>query len=158
MKRLSVAFLFLLGLPGCGPNSENTVPFADSPIIEATILWSAQLDPVTWEPLELKKLLRNRKRFGQEGNFYKVKDGTKAFGHEVLYIGMLGIDLIPGPNVTLKGTPDEIAQYITQHNGIKLLKVGDEFRADLKKDIVLLVGPHPSRKDASIVIGAYLGK
>jgi len=116
------------------------------------------MDPVTWEPIELSKMLNDTNRFSQVGNFYKVRDGTTAFGHQVLFVGLLGIDLIPGPNVTLQGTPDEIADFINQHHGIKLLKSGDEYRCDLKKDIVLFVGPHPSKKNQTMVIGAYLGK
>jgi len=158
MKPKTIGMLLLLGLVGCHSPQKQSSTADDSQIIESTILWRATIDAVTWEPLELKSMLSDSSRFRQEGNFYKVKDSTKAFGHEALYIGMVGIDLIPGPNVMLKGDPDNVAQYITRHNGIKLIKKGEEYQAELKQDIMLCVAPHPSRKGATLVIGAYLGK
>jgi hypothetical protein len=158
MKLKILQLLIFFGLAGCQWEQNQSLPIDDSNVIESTILWNAEIDPVTWEPLLLKKKLRDQGRFKQEGNFYKAKVPIHAFGHEVLYIGLVGLDLIPGPNVMLKGTPDEIAKYITDHNGIKLIKKGDEYQAELKKDILLCVGAHPSKKGATLVIGAYFGK
>jgi hypothetical protein len=158
MKLKIFQLLLVLGLTGCREAQNQSLKTDDSNVIESTILWKAEIDPVTWEPLLLKKMLRNQGRFKQEGNFYKANVPIHAFGHEVLYIGTVGLDLIPGPNVMLKGAPEDIAKYMTEHNGIKLIKKGDEYEAELKKDIVLCIAAHPSKEGATLVIGAYFGK
>lgn len=158
MKLKIFQLLLILGLTGCQEIPNQSLQTDDSNVIESTILWKAEINPVTWEPLLLKKMLRDQGRFTQENNFYKVKTPINAFGHEVLYIGTVGLDMIPGPNVMLKGTPADIAKHITEHNGIKLTKKGDEYQAELKKDIVLCIGAHPSKEGATLVIGAYFGK
>jgi len=102
-------------------------------------------------------VLRNPMRFKKVGNFYEVKDGTMVFGHQAIYIGNLGIDLIPGPNATVKGSPEEVAAYIAEHKGIEFTEKEGEYQAELTKHIVLCVAPHASLSDTSMVIGAYLG-
>jgi hypothetical protein len=158
MKLKIFQLLFVFGLTGCREVTNQSLQAVDSDVIESTILWKAEIDPVTWEPLLLKKMLRDQGRFQQEGNFYKAIKPINAFGHEVLYVGMVGLDLIPGPNVMLKGAPEDIAKYITEHHGIKLIKKNAEYQAELKKDIVLCIGAHPSMEGATLVIGAYFGK
>ena len=158
MKPKTFHLLLLFGLTGCREAPNQSLKTDDSNVIESTILWKAEIDPVTGEPLLLKKKLRDQGLFKQEGNFYKAKVPINAFGHEVLYIGTVGLDLIPGPNVMLKGAPEDIAKHITEHNGIELIKNGDEYHSELKKDIILYVSAHPSKEGATLVIGAYVGK
>ena len=156
MKAALFAVSFL-ALTGCRALLPPPSPAEESRIIESTILWEAKLDPVTWEPYAMTKLLRNFRRFKRMGNFYEAKDGTMAFGHEVIYLGLLGIELVPGPNATLKGKSSEVADYIGKHHNIKFSENDGEYQAELRKHIVLCVAPHPSLEDTSMVIGAYLG-
>jgi hypothetical protein len=130
----------------------------DSKVIELTILWKAELDPVTWRPIALDELLSDTKRFNKVGNFYEVKDGTKAFGHEALYIGLIGIDVTSGPNATIQSSPQDIAEYIESNYEVTLEKVEGGYRADLKKDVELLITAHPNLEGASMIIGAYFGR
>ncbi len=149
-----VAIICILPLHAIAGQEEELSP---SKIVESTVLWNAQIDEVTWEPIELSKLLNNSEGFTKAGNFYKVNSELKVFGHKALYIGMRGIEFIPGPNVTLEGNPATVSEYISKNYKISFHQNENEYVADLKEYIKLVIGPHPNLKDSSIVIGAYLG-
>jgi len=129
----------------------------ESEIIESTLLWEAPIDEVTWEPLKLKELLKDTTQFSPSGNFYKVNYDLYVFGHKAIYLGMRGIDFVPGPNATLEGNPEAISKNISENYNITFTKNEDEYVADLKEYIKLVIAPHPNLKDTSLVIGAYLG-
>lgn len=125
-------------------------------IIEQTVFWDAKRDS-RWTPVEMAKLVGNSDLFTQEGNFYKPKSKIIIFGHELVYAGMLGVDLYPGPNVTLAGKAKSVKEAIEKSRKIKMEEVEGGYIADLKKDIKLLIFPHPNKSKQTIVIGAYLG-
>lgn len=129
-----------------------------SKIIESTILWEAQIDEVTWEPLKLNELLKDTKLFSKVGNFYKVNYDLNVFGHKALYVGTRGVELIVGPNVTLAGKTDSISESISKNYNIEFKNHGEIYVAELKDLIELVITPHPNMKDTSLVIGAYTGE
>lgn len=150
---LICSLFILVSFAGAEVNKKS-----ETEIIESTILWESKLDKETWEPIELQKLISKNSYYKKEGNFYKIENKkVMAFGHEVIYLGLLGIELIPGPNAVLKGTPKEIADYIEKKRGLKFVSNKGEYMCDLKKHIKLVIGKHPSMKNASLIIGAYLG-
>ncbi|MFH1022157.1 MAG: hypothetical protein V1809_02075 [Planctomycetota bacterium] len=163
--RIASFFAIVFCLAGCQATPQTasqstphtTRPSPEAQLIESTILWNAKVDAVTWEPIELKKMLADKKRFTPAGNFYRSNDNITAFGHKVLYIGTLGIDLVSGPNVTLEGNPRSIAAFIAKEHNISFSENDGEYTADIKKNIKMVVSPHPNLKNTSIVIGAYLG-
>lgn len=126
-------------------------------IIESTILWKSEIDEITWEPLKLKALLSDNKSFTKEGNFFKIESEILVFGHKATYVGMLGIDLIPGPNVVIKASPAEVVKNIELNHKLKFKNIDGEYVADLKENTKLVVAPHPNQENTSMVIGAYLG-
>lgn len=129
-----------------------------SKIIESTILWDAKLQS-DWTPFEMSKLLSDTTKFEKKGNFYKVKSDLKVFGHKAIYLGMLGIDLIPGPNATLEGAPESIYEYVKKHYKLKFKSAKDKsaYQAKIREYLVLSIEKHPTMENATIVIGAYLG-
>jgi len=167
--RLLVTFLLIFNTVNVCQASEKVT---DTTAIELSILWRLPVDPATWEIKELEKLLHDSKKFVLEGNFYKPKGKMNVFGHEVLYIGAVGMGEIPGPNAMLKGSPDKIVNYIKEKYKIKFVKEGNEFHGDIKETataggemyrvkirdyVKLVIAPNPGKKDETIVIGAYLG-
>jgi len=128
----------------------------DGKVIESAILWETELDS-TWTPVKMAKVINNKDVFEPQGNFYKVKQDLIVFGHKAIYVGMLGVDLFPGPNAVLVGSPESIAAYITKYYGIKFTKHGGTFSSEYKKYIRIMIEEHPRIKGSSIIIGAYLG-
>jgi hypothetical protein len=133
-------------------------PPETSALIENAVLWKAPHDGTTPAPTALAKLVEEPGLFTQEGNFYKPNQELRAFGHKVVYVGLLGIDLYPGPNVTVEGRAEEVRKAIEQAYSIKLKKVEGGFDAELQKNVHLLITPHPNNRKQTMVIGAYLGE
>jgi len=106
----------------------------------------------------LRSSWRSRGCSPRRGYFYKPNQELQAFGHKVVYVGLLGIDLYPGPNVTLEGRAEEVRKAIEKAYSIKLKKVEGGFAAELQKNVHLLIVPHPNNRKQTMVIGAYLGE
>ncbi|MCG8688920.1 MAG: hypothetical protein MI892_28885 [Desulfobacterales bacterium] len=130
-----------------------------SKIVESTILWKTEIDGITWEPIELSTLVEGFEFFekAKSSNFYKVKKPFLVFGHEAVYIGLLGVGFIPGPNALVKGSPQSISNYISTSYGLNLTNNNGEFSTSLSRYIKLVVASDPKNKNRSIIIGAYLG-
>ncbi|MDA3797846.1 MAG: hypothetical protein PF692_02070 [Kiritimatiellae bacterium] len=139
--------------------SKNYSTFQDevTNAIESTILWQADLNPVNWEPIKLTQLLKNPFRFKKSGNFYKVKKDTTAFGHKVIYVGMIGYDLLAGPNIIVGGTPDSVASYIEKNNELELTHINGEYSCQLEEYVDLLIAKSPNNEGQTIIIGSYTG-
>ena len=167
--RLLIIFLLIFNAVNFCQASEK---LTDTTTIELSILWRLPVDPAKWESKEFEKLLQDSTKFVPVGNFYKPKSKMNVFGHEVLYVGAVGMGEIPGPNAMLKGSPEKIANYIREKYKIKFVKEGNEFHGDIKETataggemyrvkirdyVKLVIAPNPEKKDETIVIGAYLG-
>ena len=157
----TLLILVLASIIGCQSthvtNSEQDPASSDTAVIESAILWKAELDPVTWEPMELSSVLGNTDRYVQEGNFYKVEETVYVFDHVALYVGMLGVELVPGPNAVLEGEPSTVSQSISDKHSVTFTSNGDSFVAELEQHVRLIVTPHPKIKNGTIVIGGYFG-
>ncbi|NKB32743.1 MAG: hypothetical protein GKR91_06560 [Pseudomonadales bacterium] len=129
-----------------------------STIIEETILWRVELNS-NWSPVELSKLVENETQFEASGNFYKTLSPLKAFGGNVSYVGLLGVEMVPGPNAVIEAAPDEIAAYIEDKYELEFESNEDEsaFEVSIREDVRLIIVNHPNFVGASIVIGAYFG-
>jgi len=128
--------------------------------IETAILWTAERDASTWSPVAMSKYVNDGALFEKQGNFYKPKQKLVIFGYEALYVGMIGVENVTGPNATLKGTPKQIAATLTKEYGLKFNTSEDEWVCDYneKLKVKLVIIAHPSIKNTSILIGAYLGE
>ncbi len=153
MRSFAILFLGLL----LGASALATPPEATT-VIEHAVLWKAPSVGTTPAPTALAKLVEEPGLFTQEGNFYKPNEEIRAFGHKVAYVGLLGIELYPGPNVTLEGRVEAVRAAIEKAYSIKLKKVEGGFDAELQKDVHLLITQHPTNRKQTMVIGAYLGE
>ena len=168
--RFATIFVMALNLAGiCHCSGESP----DSATIELAILWRSPIDPLSWEPVELAKLLRDPAKFTPEGHhFYKPKTPISVFGYEALYVGAVGMGDVAGPNVMLKAKPEEIANYIREKYNVKFVQKGDAYQGDIRDGaigegdayrvkirdhVTLIIGPHPEKAGESVVIGAYSG-
>lgn len=129
----------------------------DSKTIEQTILW--QSEAKDGQAHKIETLLKDKARFKAENNFYKVLVPLNVFGHKAKYIGIMGVELIPGPNAVLEGKPEAIAEQIAHSYGLQFQhnQSKTSFVARLKKRVKLIIEKHPGIAGASIVIGAYFG-
>lgn len=156
-----ILLIMALGLSGCMSSNPDIAGKGgiskEARIIEESILWKAKINRVTWEPIKLARMLKDGRRFTEEGQFYAVNDEIVAFGQKVLYIGLVGLDMFGGPNAMLEGSPAEIAEYITQHYGVEFINNDVEYQADIGPDLRLYLAPHPERENTTLIIGAYLG-
>ncbi|MCP4214493.1 MAG: hypothetical protein GY765_07540 [bacterium] len=155
MKNL--LFLTIIALVFSFPSCQS-VTEDPTKIVESTILWQAKLKP-DWTPVKMSELVSDTSRFEKKGSFYKVKTNLKVFGHKAIYLGMVGYNLFPGPNVTLEGSPENIAKYIEENYNLKFKSSKDKtaYEAEVKKYIKLFIQKHPKIKNQSVIIGAYLG-
>lgn len=145
------------------PAKEPRIILNDSDIIETSILWKAEIDPVSWSPIALKALLEDKKRFKKVDNFYEVMDETEAFGGEIVYLNLVGIEAASGPNAIVRSDPSNIANYVTKkYSTIDLKQINEDgetvYLADIGTDLRLLIVRHPTIKGTSIVIGEYTGQ
>lgn len=133
----------------------------DSEIIEKSVLWKAEINKSSWAPVELKKMVRDSSRFKPFGNFYEVLDDTKAFGGDLVYVGLVGVNFAMGPNVVVKSTHHEVAKYIEEKYEYELTFIeegqNEGYTTSLGKNLKLVIIPHPSIEGASITIGEYTG-
>ena len=156
MKTILLAALLTL-VVGCVTAQTPSVKATKEKAIETAILWTAEKGD-DWRPIGMSEYVSDTTLFAQEGNFYKPKQKLVLFGHEALYVGMLGVELVPGPNATLKGTPKEIAASITKEHGLKFRDEEGTWVCDYRENIKIVVMKHPNLKGTSILIGAYLGE
>ncbi len=155
MKALLLISLAMLAV-SCSPFRPTQVDANITKAIESAILWQAELDP-TWTPVDMASFVNKRSLFRAEGNFFKPNRVIMVFGHELVYTGMIGYDLLAGPNVIVKGTPDSVAAYIKKEYGLKLTGKNGEYYCNLREHTDLLIGKNPNKEGQTIVIGSYSG-
>ena len=168
--RLTTIMVLAFSLAGICHGSGDS---PDATTIELAILWRSPVDPESWEPVELAKLIHDSSKFTPEGSyFYKPRTPLIVFGHEALYVGAVGMGDVAGPNVMLKGKPEDIANFISEKYRVEFTKKGDGYQGDIKEaatdggevyhveireHVSLIIAPHPEKVGESVVIGAYNG-
>ncbi len=159
MFKKIIELTIILFLFGCASNNYESNYEAAGEAIESGILWNAELDSVTWEPIEMSKVATSNKLFKKEGGFYKsTTNEIYAFNSKVQYIGLIGVELLAGPNALVEGTASDVAERISKKYNLKLYKKGNAFVSRLNKSTELIVMPHPNIDNSTIVIGAYFGR
>ncbi len=138
MKKL-LLFPVVMLAASCSTLRSTQVDTDITKAIESAVLWQAELDP-TWTPVDMASFVNRRSLFRTEGNFFKPKKQTMVFGHELVYTGMVGYDLLAGPNAILKGSPTTVAAYIQKVHGLKLTEKDGEYYCNLRQHIDLLIG------------------
>ena len=169
MRFLIILILIFSSVSFCHASEKLT----DSTTIELALLWRLPVDPATWEIKEFETLRQDSTKFIYDiRTGYKPKNIINVFGHEVLLVMPMFMCDVPVPNVILKGSPENIINYIREKYKIKFVKKGNKFHGDIKdtavtggeayrvqiKDHVdLVILPLSKKKDETWVIGEYLG-
>jgi hypothetical protein len=126
----------------------------DALIIEAVLLMKVS-NGQPLGPMYIQGLVDGSDDYVADGNFYKPRKDIQVFGHTLLYVGYLGVDMTMGPNVVLNGSPDEISKDVVEIIGKQPISLNGSFAFDLSKEGALLISSHPSIVNSSLVICAY---
>ncbi len=133
-------------------------PAAATRAIETGILWQMNAEG-QMAIADMEAVALDENLFEEEGHFYKANtDDIRAFNARVLYLGLMGVESLAGPNAVVEASPLEVAREVSKKYGIKLDQEEGVFVADLNKDVRLLILPHPNIGNATIIIGAYFGR
>ena len=127
-------------------------------IIEEAILWEAEMNP-DMSPAALSRIVQDTALFEESGNFFRAVSPITAFGGNLSYVGLLGVEMLPGPNAVIESAPEEIASYLENKYELSFESEAgvSAFQAELDEDIMLVIFEHPSLAGSSVIIGAYLG-
>ena len=148
--------LLLLGLlAGCAtpPKTQTPIPStAQEAGFESLLLWKSET-----ASSNIVESIEKQIGFTQQGNFYKVDVPFNLFGCPAEYVGLLGVELLAGPNAVVKASPSGVAEEIRSRYGLKFKRNGGARMATLGKDLTLYIFPHPNLSGRSIIIGSYEG-
>lgn len=110
------------------------------------------------EVIELAQQIQKGDDFEKSGTyFYKPRKPVKAFGYDVVYIGLAGVDMIPGPNISVKGKYSDVEKSVKKiHKGS--FECGPEgCDSQIDKYNHLMIYPHPADNNLTIIQCGYLG-
>jgi hypothetical protein len=90
-------------------------------------------------------------------DFYKPVQTISAFGFIVSSVGLVGVDMIPGPNITVKGKYKDVEKKIKRiHEGIFQCGPGG-CDSQIDEYLHLMVCPHPDDEKLTIIQCGYFG-
>lgn len=107
---------------------------------------------------EAKEMVENGNGFkSTDGNFYEPVQKTQAFGFEVAYVGLAGVDMVPGPNITVRGKFGDVEKKVKDaHHG--KFECGDGgCDSEVDKHWHVLIYPHPVDQELTIIQCGYFG-
>ena len=113
-----------------------------------------QDDPVK---LVVKEIREGKGFKSAGGNFYSPTNEIKAFGFNIKYIGLMGVDMVPGPNITLEGKFTAVKKSILTALKTEFECGSGGCAAEVEKNLQIMVYPHPTDNDLSIVQCGYFG-
>ncbi len=89
--------------------------------------------------------------------FYTPKEAIKVFGYKIKYVGLSGVDMISGPNITLKGKFNKVKEKVLKMLDQKF-ECGPEICvAQMPENNQIMVHAHPTDKKLTIIQCAYIG-
>lgn len=89
--------------------------------------------------------------------FYKPTRPVKVFGYPVKYLGLHGVDLIPGPNVVVGAKATEVLKTLKQKTKKSFRPLEYWQEADLGHHLRILVYPHPKDAKLTFIQCGYFG-
>lgn len=149
MKKYHVAFLTGLILLSLSSHCKSeTIPG-----LEMLVLCSNEASV-----MEIKQKIENKDGFILAGgNFYQPVATTQAFGFNVAYVGLSGVDMVPGPNLTVKGRYEDVEKKVkdTHHGTFNCGPGGCDSQVD--KYLHVMIYPHPADTELTIIQCGYFG-
>ena len=108
--------------------------------------------------MEVKKKIENEDGFKNAGgNFYQPVSTMQAFGFEVAYVGLSGVDMAPGPNLTVRGRYKDVEKTVKRaHNGTFDCGPGG-CDSQVDKYLHVMIYPHPADTELTIIQCGYFG-
>lgn len=149
MKKYRAAFLTgLIVLSLSSPCKSETIS-----ALEMLVLCSDQASV-----MELKKKIENGDGFKNAGgNFYQPVSTMQAFGFEVAYVGLSGVDMVPGPNLTVRGRYKDVEKTVKRaHSGTFDCGPGG-CDSQVDKYLHVMIYPHPADTELTIIQCGYFG-
>lgn len=152
MKSSRLVFLMLLTIVSCAAR-HNVPPPTPSKELESLVRCDRG---ETYN--KIVKKIKNEDGFVKSGeDFYKPVQTISAFGFIVSYVGLVGVDMIPGPNITVKGKYKYVKKKIKRiHKGIFQCGPGG-CDSQIDEYLHLMVCPHPYDKKLTIIQCGYFG-
>ncbi len=152
MKNIYLIFLTLLVIVSCMPKHSSVPP---TPLKSLESLVRCDRGK-TYEKIVTK--IENEDGFVRAGqDFYKPAQTISAFGFIVSYVGLVGVDMIPGPSIMVKGKYKDVEKEIKRiHKGSFQCGPGG-CDSQIDDYLYLMVCPHPTDKKLTIIQCGYLG-
>jgi hypothetical protein len=91
------------------------------------------------------------------GNFYQPGSPMHAFGFEVAYIGLAGVDMVPGPNLTVRGKYDDVEKKVKSVHHGKFECGPGGCGSQVDKHLHVMIYPHPADAELTIIQCGYFG-
>ena len=108
--------------------------------------------------MEVRQKIENKDGFKLAGgNFYQPTATTHAFGFEIAYVGLEGVDMVPGPNLTVRGRYKDVEKKVkSSHNGTFDCGPGG-CDSQVDKYSHVMIYPHPADTELTIIQCGYFG-
>ncbi len=142
-------FIYLAGCSNTTPQQPNA---AEEREFESMIL-GRPLPTAT----NIVNSITSEAGFTKDGNFYRVDKPFKVFGLPAEYVGILGVELLMGPNATVKASPRTVAQQVRSRYAIILERQGSGYFKVMATNVTVYILPHPTLGSRTMIIGSYVG-
>lgn len=148
MKKIYAGVLILLLTGGNVVNSFGATP------LESLVMC---VDSESTKEVFLR--VQNGEGFKKSGqNFFVPEKPMNAFGFSVAYIGTAGVDMVPGPNITLKGKRDDVEMAVKRISGLRFKCGPGGCDHQVDKEMHVMVYEHPTNPDLTVVQCGALGQ
>lgn len=145
-----MTIVFIAAASGCSDTPVQAI--SNNKILEDLVLAKSKL-----KRDELSAIFNNKSKYTKKGHYYEPKQVEYAFGYEIKYIGLDGLDVVPGPNLTLVGSTSDIAKTISSSTDLKFENQGNNYAHKLGKYAAIGVFQHPTKSDLAIIQFGYFG-
>lgn len=134
--------------------------------LSCSIVWAD--DGTLWEDIvlchekaelnTLEKKVYGLEGYSKDSDFFFVPTTlTKAFGFEIAYVGLGGVDLFPGENITVKGKFKSVKKIVLPRFNRKFECDSSGCGSEIVNERQIAVYPHPTDKSMTIIQCLYLG-
>lgn len=107
---------------------------------------------------QIATAIKDEKLFKPEGgNFYSPTSQISTFGFNVKYLGLLGVDMVPGPNIAVEGKFKEVKKTILNTINKKFECGPGGCGAEVSPNVQIMIYPHPGDKNLTFIQCGYFG-
>lgn len=117
------------------------------------------LGTLDWESPGIVECIESEQGFTKDGesNFYIPNDELSAFGFKVAYVGLLGVNYVPGPNIIVEGGFQSVADAIEEQSELSFERSSEGCSSRIHENLELFVCPHPDKPNLTIILCGYFG-